>query len=82
MKYFESNFMNDFSVIPISLSKLKKKKKDANLLHIGTWQLQTQTIPEVWNFVLAINATMRVAPGNVILQKCWTISCKVMNKTM
>lgn len=26
MKYFESNFMNDFSVIPISLSKLKKKK--------------------------------------------------------
>lgn len=26
MKYFESNFMNDFSVIPISLSKLKKKR--------------------------------------------------------
>lgn len=52
MKYFESNFMNDFSVIPI-IPNLKKKK-DSNLLHIGTWQLQTQTIPEVWNSVLAI----------------------------
>lgn len=35
MKYFKSNFMNNFSVIPISLSKFKKKK-DTNLLHIGT----------------------------------------------
>lgn len=26
MKYFKSNFMNNFSVIPISLSKFKKKK--------------------------------------------------------
>lgn len=33
MKYFESNFMNDFSVIPISLSKFKKKKRYKSLTH-------------------------------------------------